>query len=243
MFKIKKRRHKPLYKKFISLRANVQYKQRLQLLKFKKQKWQKLMFYLERLQNRRKKKFKIYDLNRYYLPKFYNLFKRKYKSILLNKKKFSLFYGGLLHSRIKKEVNFIIQNKKKMLKKGLNFNLFFISLFEKKLDVILYRSHFVKSIKNAQQLIIHKHIKINNLTVTNKFYTLKKGDIIKINSKIIPFIKSNLFQSHIWPIPPKYLQINYKTFQIIFTGNIDFLNIATLFPFWPDIFFLLRYCR
>jgi len=57
MFKIKNRRHKPLYKKFIRLRVNVQYRKRLQLLKFKKQKWQRLIFFLLRMLNRRKKKF------------------------------------------------------------------------------------------------------------------------------------------------------------------------------------------
>ena len=45
MIFIKKRRHKPLYKKFLNLRKNVQ--NRRKLLKFKKRKWQKLVNYLK----------------------------------------------------------------------------------------------------------------------------------------------------------------------------------------------------
>ena len=37
-YKIKQNRHKPLYKKFLRLRVNVQNKKRLNLLKFKKKK-------------------------------------------------------------------------------------------------------------------------------------------------------------------------------------------------------------
>lgn len=240
---MKKKYYKPLYKKFISLKANIQYKKRLELLKFKKQKWQKLILYLQRLQSRRKKKFRVFDFNKYYLPKFYNLFKQKHKFDLLNKKKFILFYGNLLNMYLKKTVQFVNKNKKKALKKGLNINLFFLSLFEKKLDVILYRAHFVKSIKNAQQLIRHKHIKINGKTAKNKFYVLKDGDIVKINQKIHPLIYFNLIDSNIWPLPPKYLQINYKTFQIICNNNKNYQSIFAQFPSWLDIFLLLRYSK
>jgi small subunit ribosomal protein S4 len=243
MFKIKKRRHKPLYKKFISLRANIQYRRRLMLLKFKKQKWQRLNAYLQRLQNRRKKKFRLYDLRKHYLPKFYNPFKQKYKSKLLNKKKISLFYGNFLEKYLKKQVNLVVENKKKILKNQTNLNSFFLSLIEKRLDVVLYRSHFVLSIRNAQQLIIHRHIKVNGVLTTNPSYNLKQGDIIEVNKKMQSLVYSTIISSHIWPLPPKYLQINYKTFEILFNGNIEFQNMSTQFSFWPDIYMLLRYYR
>lgn len=243
MLNIKNKRHKPLYKKFIPLRANVQYRKRLHLLKFKKKKWQRLIFSLQRMLNRRKKNFKTYDTNKYYLPKFYNPFKRKYKSILLGKSRFSLFYGGLSVKYIKKQVNLVISHKKRMIKNRVKLNQVFLNLMEKRLDAILYRAHFINSIRNARQLILHRHIQVNNLIITNPSYVLKEGDIITINTKIQPFIYKNITQAHLWPLPPKYLQINYKTFEIIFTNNIEFQNISTLYPFWPEIFSLTRYYR
>lgn len=243
MFKIKKRRHKPLYKKFISLRANIQYRRRLMLLKFKKQKWSRLNAYLQRLQNRRKKKFRLYDLRKHYLPKFYNPFKQKHKSILLNKKKISLFYGNFLEKYLKKQVSSVVENKKKILKNHANLNLVFLSLIEKRLDVIIYRSHFVLSIRSAQQLIIHKHVKVNSVVITDPSYTLSQGDIIDLNEKAWPQVYSTIISSHIWPLPPKYLQINYKTLEILFNGGIEFYNMSTQFSFWPNIHLLLRYYR
>jgi ribosomal protein S4 len=213
------------------------------LLKFKKQKWQRLITYLERSQNRRKKKFKLYDLRKHYLPKFYNPFKQKYKSILLNKKKISLFYGNFLEKYLKKQVSSVVVNKKKILKNQINLNSAFLSLIEKRLDVILYRSHFVFSIRNAQQLIIHRHVEINGVKITNPSYQLNQGDIIGVNEKIEPLIYSTIIFSHIWPLPPKYLQINYKTFEILFNGGIELQSMSTQFSFWPDIYLLLRYYR
>ena len=49
----------------------------------------------------------------------------------------------------------------------------FIELFEQRLDVIIYRSHFVASITEARQLILHKNVKVNNKIVTKNSYILK----------------------------------------------------------------------
>ena len=108
MYKVKNRRHRPFYKKFISLRTNVQYRRRLSLLKFKKQKWEKLISYLKRSMNRSRYNFRAYDLNKRNLPRYYNPFKRKYKNILQNKKRISLFYGNLLVKYLKKQVSLVI---------------------------------------------------------------------------------------------------------------------------------------
>lgn len=245
MYCVKNRRHKPLYKKFIALRTNVQFRRRLYHLKFQKKKWEKLVLHLDRQRNRRKKNFRAYDLNRYYLPKFYNPFKRRYKSVQHNKKRISLFYGSFLMKYLKKQVNLIVQHKKKFLKKFLDLNLSFLSIIEKRLDVVLYRSHFVLSVRSAQQLIIHKHIKVNGTTITDKSFILKPGDVIEVTEKMKFLIYANIIECNafIWPLPPKYLNVNYKTFEIIFSGKIETQNISNLFPFFPNVYYLLRYYR
>lgn len=238
------RRNKPLYKKFIRLRTNVQARKRLYLLKFKKKKWEKLISYIKRLVFYRKKKFRTYDLNRYYLPKYYNPFKRRYKTVLHTKQKISLYYGYFLQKFIKKQVNLIIQNKKFYLKKLLSLNISFISLLETRLDVILYRAHFARSLVCAQQLILHKHVLVNKILITNKSFLLKQGDLVSIYEKSKLIIDYNVSKSYVWPLPPKHLTVNYKTFEIILnTTNIEENNLSMLFPFFPNIYFLLRYYR
>lgn len=238
---LKRSRHKPLYKKFVSLRKNVQ--NRTKLLNFKKRKWQNLISYTKRLAERRKKNFRLYDQNRYFIPKFNNSFKRKYKYTLETKKKFSLFYGSLLRKYIKRQVEFALKKQNSLPKNSTNLNSYFINLFEKRLDTVLYRAHFTLSIRNARQLISHRHVNVNNKTVTNNSYLLKPGDLIKLNPKIYPLIDSYMSNSNLWPIPPKYLQINYKTLQIVYLGEFVSQNTASSFPFWLDVKTIIKSYR
>ena len=115
-----------------------------------------------------------------------------------------------------------------------------IEFFESRLDSVLYRSGFCYSIKNARQLIAHKHIRVNDRIEKNKSYILKQGDFIRIDSKSVALIRDNLKKQlnnkseRIWPIPPNYLTINYNTLEIIF-GDIKNYNFSISFPFRLDV--------
>ena len=236
-YKGKQHRHKPVYKKFIRLRNNIQYRRRVFLLKFKKKKWQSLLSFLKRQHKRRKKKFKSYDLKRYILPKFYNPFRRRYSNVLLNRKRVSLFYGGIKEKMFKKYKKIIKKNKNKFD----NSNKTILNLFETRLDVILYRAHFVKTVRSAKQYILHKHIKVNNEIVNSDSYLLKTGDIVSINSKIKNLVIKNVYSSHMWPIPPKHLQINFKTLEICLLDEKIKNDLSLLYPFKINSYHLVRY--
>lgn len=243
VLKLKKRRHKPLYKNFIPLKKNIQNRRRLNLLKFKKQKWEKLISYIKRLQLRRKKNFRMYDTNRFFLPKFYNSFKRKHKLILQAKKKFKLFYGGLLEKHLRKYTKTALKQRNKCMKKFVNFNSSFLNLFEQRLDIVIYRSHFALSVRLARQLISHKHVKVNNNVVNKNSYILKKGDLIEVLPSGHEIVCSSVKNSHLWPISPKYININYKTLQIVFNDSIECPNFSIYFPFWIDLYTVIRYSK
>ena len=236
-FKGKQHRHKPVYKKFIRLRNNIQYRRRVFLLKFKKKKWQSLLSFLKRQHKRRKKKFKSYDLNRYILPKYYNPFKKRYRNVLLNRKKVSLFYGNVKIKKFKVYKDIVNKGRKNLT----NNNVTILNIFEKRLDVVLYRSHFVKTMRSAKQLILHRHVKVNTKLITTDSYLLKGGDIVSIDLKIQKLVKKNISSSHIWPIPPKYLQINYKTLEICLLNEEINSNLSLLYPFRINAYHLLRY--
>lgn len=236
---IKKRRHKPLYKKFINLRKNVQ--NRRKILTFKRRKWNMLIKQIKRLISYRKKNFRMYDLNRYHLPRYYK-FKRKFSYNLHTKKRFSLFYGNLLQKYLKKQVKLSAKKTLNLQNNTLKFNraVFLLKLLESRLDTILYRSHFVLSIRTARQLISHGHVSINNIVIKDSSYILKKGDFITLSPQIHSFIDNNFGNSNLWPIPPKYLQINYKTFQIIMMDNIKNTNFSLYFPFYPNLQLIIK---
>lgn len=223
----KKSRVKPLYKQFIKLNENVQNRQKI--LQFKKQKWIKLINYIKH-KSKRYKKFKPQNQIQYIVSRYPNKWssykKGTYRNILQTYKKFRLLYGDFAKKKIK---NFISQALNKKNNKN-TLNLTFLKLFESRLDTILYRAKFSTSIRTARQLIVHGKIMVNGKKTNSQSYFLKTGDLISINTKYSVLIEQSIANSEIWPIPPKHLIINYKTFQII-VGTLDKLNMSNYFQF------------
>lgn len=229
----KKNKFKPLYKQFIKLRENVQ--NRKKLLKFQKQKWKNLIQYYKK-KLKRYKKFKPQDQYQYIVSKFPskgNSYKKRFKNTLNDSRRFRLFYGNLSKKYIKKQINKTL--KKKINKKIINFQPAFLEHFEQRLDTILYRAKFCISLRNARQLITHGKVLINNKQVKIPSYKLIPGDLISINPVFYKLIEKNIQNSEIWPIPPKYLSINYKTMEIIINDRISQTNLSTNFPFHLNI--------
>ena len=99
-----KKRNKPFYKQFLRLRQNVQ--NRTKLFTFKKQKWQRFNLTLKK-QLKFFKRFKVRDQFQLSVSKFAsrgNSFQRKFRNNLHQRKTFSLFYGGLKKSYLKKSI-------------------------------------------------------------------------------------------------------------------------------------------
>lgn len=181
----KNRRNKPLYKRFLPLKKNVQTRDKL--LKFKKKKWQKLQQLIKRF---RKKKFN--DPISYCLFNFKNFFSRKFKYNLQNKQRLSLFYGILRKSYLKKVVALILKKCKNL---NLHGTILFIKRLETRLDTALFRSYFSYSFKNARQLILHKKVYVNDKIVQSNSYLLKKGDLITLDKNIFKFVVYNILNS------------------------------------------------
>lgn len=145
----------------------------------------------------------------------------------------------MLEKELKKKTKTAL-NKVKLNKNIINSTFFLLESLETRLDVILYRAHFAFSLKGAHQLISHRHIKVNGVTTNNKSFILKKGDLVSVKFKAQDRIHNTLLSSNFWPMPPKHLQINYKTLEIVYIESIKFINFATMFPFQVDLKSLIR---
>jgi ribosomal protein S4 len=244
MIKDYKNKRKLFYKKCLKFRTNIQHRKRLLLFKFKKRKWTNFIQFLKRTRKRRKNFYKLYDVNRYALPRNSAFFRKKYKIILQNKQKISYYYGGLKRKFWKKTINYLVTRKKSFWKLKSLKHLALLDLLERRLDVVIYRAHFTSSIRNARQLIQHGHVKLNNFIVTESSIMLKNNDKITLTKTIKGLVNKNLRESLLWPLPPKYLIINYKTFEIIFTENIRHTNFSMNFPtFLPNFYLLIRFSK
>jgi ribosomal protein S4 len=228
---IKKSRNKPLYKKFLPLKKNIQ--NRSKLLKFKKRKWQKFQYLFLKF-----KKKKFYDPTLYTLFSFKNFFSRKFKYNLQNKQRLSFFYGKLRKSYLKKIAKLA---RKKFKNTNGQANILFIEKLETRIDTALYRTYFSYSFNHAKQLILHKKVFVNNKIVQSNSHLLKKGDLITFDKSIFKFVISNIFMSKFWPIPPKHFYINYKTLEILVIEEINYANYLTFYPFWIDFSSFLKF--
>jgi len=222
------KRHKPFYKQFLRLRQNVQ--NRTKLFTFKKQKWQRLHQNLKK-QLKFYKRFKVRDQFQLSVSKFAsrgNSFQRNFKNNLHQRKIFSLFYGGLKKSYIKKSILKSIKTKNYANPNLSDYRHVTLSFFESRLDTVLHKANFSLSIQEASQLILHGHVLVNGRPAKTKSYRLKTNDLIEIahNKKSRGLVKRSIDRSNFWPIPPKHLLINYKTLQILFV----YQNDANLMP-------------
>ena len=212
------KRSKPFYKQFLRIRQNIL--NRVKLLKFKKQKWQRFQQYSKN-QLKFYKRFKIKDQFQLSVSKFAsrgNSFQKKFRNTLYERKIFSLFYGGLKKKYLKTHILKSINIKYDVHSDLVDFRRNTLKFFESRLDTVLYRANFSLSIKEASQLILHGHVLVNGVLIKTKSYILKTNDLIEIasNLKSRALVKKSLDRSNFWPIPPKHLLVNYKTLQILF---------------------------
>ena len=99
-----------------------------------------------------------------------------YKLQLRERKKLALLYGNLS----KKEIYRTIQIAEKY-RGALRDNIF--RVLESRLDVILYRVGFFKTIPTARQWIIHRKILVNQQVVTIAHYQVKAGDVVSVDPR------------------------------------------------------------
>ncbi len=226
-------KYKPLFKKFLAVRNNIQNKKKL--LKLKKKKWEILKNQYEK-KLRFFKKFKGFNQNGYSVikfPKKGNSYKKRYRNTMTAVKIFKLFYGNFLKKQLKVKINSTFKIHKK--NKNIKVLTTFLKQFESRLDIVLYRSKICPTLRLAQHIIRHGKIKVNKITTKSKAYFLKPGDLIEIKTcfkpQLIEFLKDRALEDKehgSWPHPPKYLFIDYESLQIIF-GTINTQNFSLLF--------------
>jgi small subunit ribosomal protein S4 len=109
----------------------------------------------------------------------------------------------------------------------------FISLLERRLDVVVYRLNFTSTIFAARQLVSHKHITVNGRVVNIGSYRVKPGDVVGLTSKAqeIKFISDSI--AALTRSVPGYLKLEAKNKTGIFVRTPE--NVAEVpIPFEVD---------
>jgi ribosomal protein S4 len=136
-------------------------------------------------------------------------FRRKIRNVkakhYLNKLKLRRFYGNISKKKIKKIFRESFLNSNFLGKS-------FICLLESRLDVLLYRANFFKSIFSSRQYIFHQGIYVNGVMLYKPNYKVKVDSFIFIKDidNFYKIMKSKLRNKKIFGTYPAYLEINYK---------------------------------
>jgi ribosomal protein S4 len=229
-------RYKPLFKKYLRLKEKLNKNDIFFKTKLKKKKWKN---YINYAQKQTHFSYKYNDWVKYNLSKYTISQKNFFLNTLLNKQRFSLVYGFLKNHYLNK---LILKATNHLNTKKFSIKILLLLMLEKQLPVILFRSNFSKSIKESKLLISHNHIKVNGFVIKKPYTNLKKGDTITVSKNINKFVKNNIVISNIWPLPGKYLFINYKLLEITMLKNLTYninqlnnLDYFTHFNFWVDV--------
>lgn len=96
-----------------------------------------------------------------------------------------------------------------------------IKSLEKRLDNLVYRAGFARSIRQARQMVVHGHILVNGKKIDIPSYAIKIGDQISLRNK---YRKNNLFKEnfldrHLSEL--EYLERDYHNFSAKLKAEIE----------------------
>ena len=116
--------------------------------------------------------------------------KSAYALQLLEKQKAKYTYGLL-------ERQFANLFHKAVRKKGVTGEIL-LQFLEARLDNTIYRLGIAPTRRAARQLVLHKHITVNDVVVNIPSYTLKPGELVGVRerSKSLEVIKTNITAPH-----------------------------------------------
>lgn len=128
--------------------------------------------------------------------------KSAYALQLLEKQKAKYTYGLL-------ERQFANLFRRAVRKKGITGEIL-LQLLEARLDNTLYRLGVAPTRRAARQLVLHKHITVNDSVVSIPSYTLKPGDLVGVREKS----KSLQVFQNMTALPPSYTWLEWDSTQM-----------------------------
>lgn len=173
------------------------------------------MIILAKKMNPRFKECRRLGLNVYGHPKAMNRAKKgtsradkklsNYGMQLLEKQRLRTYYGVME----KQFLGYVREAKKSKDQTGYAL----IKILESRLDNLIYRLGFASSIRQARQMVVHGHIKVNGKKVDIPSYRVNIGDVISLKKKSrnIELFRENFLSS--FPNLYPYLEKDESSFS------------------------------
>lgn len=150
-------------------------------------------------------------------------FRKKHKTVykrdLRGKRRLKFFYGFMAESAFKSLFKHYTQQPNE-------FFFRFLRALESRLFMILYRSGLFNSVKMAKQLILHSHISVNGVRVSDFNYLVKRGDVLTFD-KSVSLLGNRALRLN-WVtrkvIPNSNLLVSYKLPAVIMAEDFEGLQ-------------------
>jgi len=165
--------------------------------------------------------FNIWYKKRYKWPKSY------YGRLLIHKQKIKKFYSTMNEYQLR----ILVFRAQYYV---VNWMRYFFYHLERRVDAILYRANFVKTMGKVRQLINHKKILVNGLIIDKPSITLKLGEYVSLKDANLckREILYKSYHKQIFLYYPSYLEVNFKSLKAFIS---DYPNEGSVFfPFKYD---------
>lgn len=82
-----------------------------------------------------------------------------------------------------------------------------LQLLEQRLDNVVRRSGFVRTVWAARQMVVHGHVQVNGCKVDRPSFAVKPGDVITLKDRIHKVARENM-ESMAGHIVPGWMEVN-----------------------------------
>lgn len=181
-------------------------------------------------------KSKVRDLSLYHFWLQKSLIK-EFKNNLIKKQRLCVYYG-IQDYKLKKLVHKSQRDSLVFSSYLLSFN--FINLLETRLENIIYKSGFVRSISQSRQLINYGKVLVNKTCQSKGSYCVKQGDLIEFSQDFPRDFLLGQLSDH------RELFKNKKRRKKKFFKKksiVNFLKGSVLLGFFSSYFFLKKYSQ
>jgi small subunit ribosomal protein S4 len=82
-----------------------------------------------------------------------------------------------------------------------------LRLLEQRLDNVIRRAGFVRTIWAARQMVVHRHVKVNGRPVDRPSFSVKPGDVVTLRDRIHKVVRENM-ESLAGHIVPGWMEVS-----------------------------------
>ncbi|TDJ57540.1 MAG: 30S ribosomal protein S4 [Planctomycetota bacterium] len=120
--------------------------------------------------------------------------------IRLNEKQKLRYHYGVLEKQFRRYVHEAARRKG-------NTGEVLLQLLERRLDNVVRRAGFTRTVWASRQMVVHQHVELNGHRADRPSHSVKPGDVVTLRKRIVNLAKDNM-ESMAGHIVPGWMEVN-----------------------------------